>query len=109
MFKWHLDLQGKQDKNEQFNCCGMANCTALDYGKFYSCSVAVGVKHFNKYFNQNIPITEKDCIDIYKAASIDEIFEFIRTSQPLCAYCKVKSMSGGLKWETSKKEITEWT
>jgi hypothetical protein len=109
MFKWHLDLQGSQDKIEQFNCCPIAACSTFDYGKLYACSIAASIKHFNKYFNQNIPITEEDYIDIYKVQSIDEILEFISAPRPICAYCYAQQLTEDLKWGLSKKEITEWT
>lgn len=45
--------------------------------------------HFNKFFDKNIPLVDKDGIDIYKAKSMKEILEFLSKPIPFCGYCKV--------------------
>lgn len=105
-----LELDGKQDMNKNFMNCFQANkCIFLSNGKIYTCCVAGNIKHFNKYFNKNIPISDNDYINIYKVKSIKEILEFLCKPIPLCKYCNVEGRTYEHKWKRSKKEITEWT
>lgn len=104
-----LDIEGKQNAVENFAGCFHANwCVMLKNGKLYTCTVAPNIEHFNKYFNYNIPLTERDGIDIHKSEKIEEILEFLARPIPFCKYCNVKGRSFGHEWKTSKKEIDEW-
>jgi MoaA/NifB/PqqE/SkfB family radical SAM enzyme len=108
--KMPYDLQGKQNAYDNFLFCFASNfCLTLKNGKISTCGQVFTVEHFNKYFNKNIEITDKNSIDIYKASSLDEILEFVSCPIPFCRYCNIKNIKRGIKWETSKKEITEWT
>ena len=72
-----LDLEGKQDINANFIKCMHANSfCCLSKGKLFTCTVAPNVRHFNKFFNKNIPITDVDYIDIYKAQNKEEVMLF---------------------------------
>jgi MoaA/NifB/PqqE/SkfB family radical SAM enzyme len=109
MFKRPLDLSGKQDYRESFKLCKAENdCITLREGKLYVCDVIPKISLFNKFFHQNLVVTEKDCIDIYKAKNLDEILTFLYAPSPFCRYCKVKEMKSGLKWAPSKKALSEW-
>ncbi|MDR0640927.1 MAG: radical SAM protein, partial [Treponema sp.] len=71
--KFSLDLSGSQEIRKSFRRCPMAACTvALQNGRLATCSFVFCMRHFNKYFNQNIPVTDDDSIDIYKAKSMRE-------------------------------------
>jgi hypothetical protein len=78
-------------------------------GKIATCAQVFAARHFNEYFNQDMEIADENFIDIYKASSLDEILEFVIRPIPFCKYCCLKKIKRGIKWETSKKEITEWT
>lgn len=109
---WHapLDLKGMQDKNENFAHCRYANyCVFLKAGRLYTCSIAPNIGHFNKYFGKNLPLTNKDSINIYKAKNEKEILEFLAKPIPFCKYCNVNARTFDHKWGVSKKEISEWT
>jgi MoaA/NifB/PqqE/SkfB family radical SAM enzyme len=107
MIKYELDIDGAQDYNESFKKCGAANsCTTLREGKIYQCPTSAHIGIFNKYFNQNLVISEKDYIDIYKTGSMNDIFEFLRNPVPFCRYCTNKGTVE--EWRVSKKEISEW-
>ncbi|MDR1671854.1 MAG: radical SAM protein [Bacteroidales bacterium] len=109
MFKRPFDLAGKQDYRESFRGCKAENdCITLREGKLYVCDVIAKTPIFNKFFHQNLTITEKDCIDIYKAKSLDEILTFLYSPSPFCRYCKVKETGNGLQWAPSKKMLSEW-
>ena len=105
-----LDLDGTQDCRTSFlNCYHANNCIMLKNGKIYTCTVAPNIEHFNKYFGKNLPLTEYDGIDIYKANNIQEILQFLAKPIPFCRFCNVKARSFGHKWGISKKDIKEWT
>jgi MoaA/NifB/PqqE/SkfB family radical SAM enzyme len=104
------DLQGKQNAYDNFLSCVPSNfCIMLKDGKISTCGQAFMAIRFNEYFNKNMEIVKENFIDIYKASSLDEILEFVRHPIPFCRYCGIKKGKHGIKWEISKKEITEWT
>ena len=108
-YKLPLDPEGKQDARNNFLNCHHANfCIPLKAGRIYTCTVAPSIQHFNEYYNYNLPLTEYDSIDIYKAKSLQEILTFVSRQIPFCSYCKVKERSYGNEWGISKKEIGEW-
>lgn len=105
-----LDLEGRQNAHKNFIKCQHAvTCSFLSKGKFFTCTVAPNIRHFNKFFNKNIPLTNDDCIDIYKAENLDEIMHFLCRPIPFCKYCYVKKRTYGNEWQRSKKDIKEWT
>jgi len=108
-YYWPLDLNRCQNARENFIKCPNANkCVTLKNGKLFTCSAPPHVHHFNKYFNQNVEVTEHDCIDIYEAQNINEILQFLAKPIPFCKYCDVKRRKEGLEWSTSKRVIEEW-
>jgi organic radical activating enzyme len=108
--KMPLDLEGKQDVNKNFiKCFHSNNCCFLTKGKLFTCTVAPNIVHFNKFFNKNIPITDADYIDIYKAQNEEEVILFLSKPIPFCKYCYVNKRSSGYEWQISKKDITDWT
>ncbi len=105
-----LDLEGKQDMNTNFiKCIHANNFCFLSNGKLFTCTVAPNVRHFNKYFNKNIPLSDTDYMDIYKAQNEEEIMLFLSRPIPMCKYCYVKKRTTGHPWQKSKKDIKEWT
>lgn len=109
-YKIPLDLKGSQNVMKNFLSCFHSNyCITLKNGKLYTCTVAPNIEHFNKYFNKNIPLTERDGIDIYKAKDINEILTFLAKPIPFCKYCNVQGRTYNHKWGISKKDISEWT
>ena len=105
-----LDIEGKQDARMNFIKCFHANnCCFLAKGKLFTCTVAPNIRHFNKFFNKNIPLTNADYIDIYKARNAEEIMQFLCRPVPFCKYCYVEKRTFGHEWQPSRKEIKEWT
>lgn len=80
----------------------------LKEGRLYTCTVAPNIEHFNRYFNKNLYLSDRDSIDIYKAETIGEITDFLAKPIPFCRYCNVAGREYGLEWEQSKKNISEW-
>jgi hypothetical protein len=105
-----LDLEGRQDARRNFRKCFHANATIfLNRGRLYTCTVAPNIGHFNKYFNMNLPVSADDSIDIYKAQSAQDIFEFLSKPIPFCRYCYISKRTFGNPWKRSGKNIKEWT
>lgn len=108
-FKMSLDIKGTQDPGKSFIKCFHANTYPLMMeGKFYPCTVAPNIRHFNKRFGTNMALEEGDYIDIYRVNNATELFNFLSCPKPFCRYCDVKNRSYGHKWERSKQKINEW-
>jgi len=107
-FMQFINIEGNSDPEISFrNCRTMYTTPFLREGKLYSCSFAPHVHIFNEYFNQEIPISENDYIDIHDPhISPDDIFHFLDHPIPMCKWCKTRRPMMG--WGTSKKEINEW-
>lgn len=104
-----IDLSGEQDARDSFIQCHRSNvCIELNDGKLYTCETIPNVKYFNAYFKQDLRVTEQDYIDIFKAKDIDEIMDFLCKPMPFCRYCDIKNKRNGIKWNVSRKELSEW-
>jgi hypothetical protein len=101
-----LDLEGKQDNKKNFKRCRSV-CLAFKDGKFYVCGIAATVNIFNEYFGKNVGEGEQLGIDIHKAQSMEEIFDFLM-HPTLCKYCDIDRYSYNHEWGVSKKEISEY-
>ncbi|MDR1362621.1 MAG: radical SAM protein, partial [Spirochaetaceae bacterium] len=111
MYKTPLDLDGAQNAEANFAMCGAADsggCVTLRNGRIYICPASAHIQFFNKYFGKDLRVTEKDYIDIYKAADKSEIMDFLHNPIPFCRYCNLGAASDGLEWDVSKQEISEW-
>jgi hypothetical protein len=111
MDKTSLDLDGAQNARANFASCGAAaawGCVTLRDGKIYVCSTTAHIQFFNEHFGKDLRITEKDYIDIYKVTGKREILGLLSNPIPFCRYCNPGAAVSGLKWEVSKKEISEW-
>jgi MoaA/NifB/PqqE/SkfB family radical SAM enzyme len=109
MWKIPFDIVGKNNATESFKMCHLANggCNLVD-GKIYGCQYVAHIPVFNRYFNQNFEVSSEDYIDIYAVKNVDEIFDFMCKPKPFCRYCNVKEIQLGIKWDISKKEMSEW-
>jgi MoaA/NifB/PqqE/SkfB family radical SAM enzyme len=104
-----LDLNGTQDLEHSWKYCHEANnCIRLENGMIYPCVTIYSVRHFNKYFDTNMVVSPDDVLELDSVRNLDEILTFLSTPKPFCRYCKRKDITTGLKWEISKKEISEW-
>jgi MoaA/NifB/PqqE/SkfB family radical SAM enzyme len=110
MMKMPLDLSGGQNTAQSYKNCIMSwgMCVTLREGKIFSCAVAAHIKLFNKYFNQNLAVTDADFVSLDKINSKKELLEYLCKPIPFCRYCRTKENTFGEIWDVSKKEITEW-
>lgn len=105
------DVTGQQNPYEQYNLCYFndGHGRYLKDSKLWHCTVTPNFEHFNKYFGQDIQVSEKDYIDIYSDVTAEEILRFFAEPAPACKYCKIHETTLFNKWAVSKKSITEWT
>ena len=104
-----FNIEGTSNEYDSFTKCHHANtCVFLRNGRMFPCSIAPNIHHFNKYFNQNLLLSEKDSIDIHAAASMNELLEFFAKPIPSCKYCSVNKRRFRLPWGTSQRNINEW-
>lgn len=103
-------VNDKKDQDINYNfkhCYQVHKCISLKQGKIYPCTCIPNAYHFNKFFNKNLEVTDKDYIDIYQNEK-EAIEEFLNHPVPFCAYCNVKNRTGGKPWAVSKFDIKEW-
>ena len=110
MCKLPLDLAGGQDMKKSFQKCAISwgCCVTLRDGRIYTCCIVAHIKYFNEFFKQNLVVSDKDYVDIYKVNSKDEIIEFLEKPFPFCRYCMISEIKFAQRWGISRKEITEW-
>ena len=109
-YQMPLDLSGKGNASLNFLKCWHGDgCPLLRNGKLFTCTIMPNVHFFNKAFNQNIPITEADYIDIYSDITPKEILRRLATHIPACSYCNInKHKNSSVEWHVSKREMSEW-
>ncbi len=108
---YHLPLKDKAEFNpyDMYMKCSHANeCVVLREGMLYTCPLAANVQHYNKYFNKHIPEGKEVSIDIYKVGSWQEIEEFLKRPNKMCAYCDIYHYTYNIPWAISKRDISEW-
>ncbi len=107
--KFPLDKSGEQDPKRSFISCYRANkCIQLINGRLYTCTVAPNIRHFNKAFQATLEESEYDYIDIYKAKSAQEIFDFLARPIPFCRYCMPRRTIWDQPWKVSDRTEEEW-
>lgn len=103
-FKTILEPKGNLDIFNAFtNCHQVGNCTHFGNGKLYPCNIVPNIHYFNSAFNQNLPITPLDSIDIYKAKDYNEILQFLAKPIPFCRFCNLAKWKSIGEWKTSKR------
>lgn len=107
-FKKRINLNGTGNPVENFANCYVANQkNFLMEGKLYGCPFACqSYRIFNNKFQQNLRMSERDFLDIYKVENMQEIFDFAARPKFYCRYCS--GVSPLFKWTRSKQEIWEW-
>jgi MoaA/NifB/PqqE/SkfB family radical SAM enzyme len=110
MWKYPLDMEGKQPLSRSYDICSQINqCITMKDGKIYACNTIAGIEHFNRYFNKELEVAEKDVLELHKVKDVNEIYEYLRAPKPFCKYCNRMGVVFGIKYGGSKKEIGEWT
>lgn len=102
-----LQAQGSPERN--FARCGNANrCITLRHGKLYTCAQSAVVGDLKRYFHLNLPISERNGVDIYSVESGEELMRKMARAIPLCAHCDLSLQVVYEPWRVSKKDRYEW-
>ena len=108
--KIKFNFEGTEDAYRSHkNCFQGQVCHQVENGILYKCPIVPAARHFNKFFNENLPITEKDGLILNKRLKKEDIIEYFDNPIPFCRYCNMEDREENKIWELSKKEITEWT
>jgi len=106
-FNQFLNINGDSDPQESFQSCrSRYMCPFLRDGRLYTCAFAPHVNIFNQYFDQKIPVTEKDYLDIYDDITAEDVLAFLKKPTPLCRFCTESRPS--FAWDKTKRGIDEW-
>jgi hypothetical protein len=71
MWKYPLDLEGKQPLSRSYCLCSQINrCVTMKDGKIYACNTIAGIAHFNRYFNKALEVTDADVLELHKVKDI---------------------------------------
>ena len=110
MYHPALDLSGSQNKEEMHKRCwqNKGSCNYYEAGKLYKCTTVGNIETFNKFYNQNLEVTNNDYIDIYKVKNIAEIEKYFNNTIDFCKYCNINAEKQNLTWEVSKREMSDW-
>lgn len=105
-----IDITGQRNENHSFMHCGNANeCGVLSHGKLYPCPKVPKIRHFNKMFHLDLPVTQYDYLDIYREGlTLQDIMEFYCHAVPFCRFCNTFAYHQ-TRWGISEKRIEEWT
>lgn len=102
-----FDLTGQQEKYRWISCYQFNESIVLRDGKIYTCPMIPYAHYFNEAFNQNLEVKSDCYIDIYKAASFQELAEFCTHRTSFCDYCAVQKRRT-LDWKQSEHTMWEW-
>jgi hypothetical protein len=105
--KHPFDLEGKVEKWQFISCYQFNESITLRDGKLYTCPMIPYINHFNKYFDQNLTVSENDYIDIYGVDTYAELAEFVTHRTDFCRFCKVKERKA-FDWKQSNHTIEEY-
>ena len=110
MWKYPLDMEGKQSLKRSYGICSQINrCITMKEGKIYPCNTVAGIGHFNRYFGKDLEVAAEDILELHKVKDINEVYKFLYTPKPFCKYCNRLGAEFGIKYGGSEKEIGEWT
>lgn len=105
-----FDLKGRQwSYLSHLFCFNYGYTCQLKDGKFYPCSIAAYFPNFAKHFNLEIPEVRDNYLDIYSGISKENFYDIMTKRIPQCRYCNIAAGKSNVKWDYSKRRITEWT
>jgi hypothetical protein len=107
IFFQFINIKGDSDALKSFRACrAMYTTPFVRNGRLYTCSFAPHVYLFNEYFDQNLPITELDSIQLLGGVAGADVQKYLNNPIPLCKWCKTERT--GFGWHRSNLDIAEW-
>lgn len=93
-FKYHFISEEKIEntmcgdtsfQNKYYNACSQLE----ENGDLHFCGYSANVKHYNEFYNKNIPVVKnKDYFNIYDTSlTTTDIWKILRFKRPFCDYC----------------------
>ena len=105
--KYQMNLHGDSNPRETYNHCRKFYiCNFLLEGRIYPCPTVACSPVFAKCFNLELPLSDKDSIDIHADITGKDILNFIDKPIPWCRFCTTTWPAS--KWEKSRCKIDEW-
>lgn len=105
-----FDISGKQwGRLSHLFCFNYGYTCQLRDGRFYPCSIAAYFPNFSDYFNLGIKEDTNNYIDIYSDVTKKDFYDLIIKTIPNCRYCNISAGEANVKWNYSKRDISEWT
>lgn len=115
---WNISLHDAPDFDENFaflNCFSAtdAKCSYLLKGRIYPCPILPNIPRLIEYFPE-LKETQLGEIDFTEGGiliedhSVEEIEQFLRTPNPICAYCNVLRAKKNFQWKRTNYQIKEW-
>ncbi len=104
IFYKFLNPEGTNDMVSTFNNCVYKSCHTLKYGKISVCGTPFHMSHYNKKFNQNVPLDGP--VDIHDPSmTAEKIIESFTKPMSACKYCKRLNAT---PWGRGSKEMSDW-
>jgi len=108
-FYGKLNLNGDVDPGKSFDCCWDKYCHSLRNGKLAYCQYAFMIDKFNVYFNQSIPLSIKNSIDLRdKNLTRESVLQYLQTPSEICGYCDSMIANRGWHIVSGKADINDW-
>ena len=103
--KTTINPKGNENINNFFKCYrdNKYYFTLKNY-KIYYCPFAAYINNYNQYFNQSIPITSLDFLDL-NTLTLEKLETFANTPKNICKYCKPAET---VKWNLSNRQQNEF-
>lgn len=98
MHKFAFDLEGTQNVEDSFTRC-KRDCAIIREGKFFPCLPPMNAKKINNNFGTSLNQSKEDYLGLDEITSTKELLHLNASSIPFCAYCDMKNLQYGLKWE----------
>lgn len=111
LYNISLDLNGNQDVMTSFYNCDLSQNKWYFFknGRLFTCCIFANIDIFKRHFGIDIDYDIDDVSIEVKSHTAEEIERFLTTPHKACKYCNtIKRKQTYRKFETSKKEVSEW-
>lgn len=108
LYHLRLDLEGEQDFEKNYLHCWRPQYLILKEGRIFPCVIPAYINYFNSRFSCDIPVSDKDSIDIYKIDSFEELKKELSIPKFFCSFCNIYGEITNLPFEISNRSKEEW-
>ena len=106
--KFSMNLNGDSDPSRTFAYCRkFFRCNFLRDGRIYPCGKpAMSQTSLIKRYSLDLPLSDKDSIDIHSGVTGEDILNFLENPIPWCRFCTTASTT--FKWRPNNHALDEW-